>query len=90
MASDIPVDPFSAVFRRFFCPFFIAVPASPSEIRISFRLGSAVRRRSLTAKYGIALLIVAEWEEGFKNPEKDRRMRGADFVISLPISRLFC
>ncbi len=50
MASDIPVDPFSAVFRRFFCPFFIAVPASPSEIRISFRLGSAVRRRSSIAR----------------------------------------
>lgn len=50
MASDIPVDPFSAVFRRFFCPFFMAVPASPSEIRISFRLGSAVRRRSSIAR----------------------------------------
>lgn len=54
MASDIPVDPFSAVFRRFFCRraelFFIAVPASPSEIRISFRLGSAVRRRSSIAR----------------------------------------
>lgn len=50
MASDIPVDPFSAVFRRFFCPFFIAVPASPSEIRISFRLESAVRRRSSIAR----------------------------------------
>ena len=50
MASDIPVDPFSAVFRRFFCPFFIAAPASPSEIRISFRLGSAVRRRSSIAR----------------------------------------
>lgn len=50
MASDIPVDPFSAVFRRFFCPFFIAVPASPSEIQISFRLESAVRRRSSIAR----------------------------------------
>lgn len=50
MAFDIPVDPFSAVFRRFFCPFFMAVPASPSEIRISFRLESAVRRRSSTAR----------------------------------------
>ena len=50
MAFDIPVDPFSAVFRRFFCPFFMAVPASPSEIRISFRLGSAVRRRSSIAR----------------------------------------
>ena len=53
MASDIPVDPFSAVFRRFFCRkaelFFIAVPASPSEIRISFRIGSAVGRRSSAA-----------------------------------------
>lgn len=54
MASDIPVDLFFAVFRRFFCRkaelFFIAVPASPSEIRISFRLGGAVRRRSSAAK----------------------------------------
>lgn len=50
MAFDIPVDPFSAVFRRFFCSFFMAVPASPSEIRISFRLGSAVRRRSSIAR----------------------------------------
>ena len=50
MASDIPVDPFSAVFRRFFFLFFMAVPASPSEIRISFRLGGAVRRRSSIAR----------------------------------------
>lgn len=50
MAYDIPVDPFSAVFRRFFCRKVIAAPASPSEIRISFSVRSAVKRRSFTVK----------------------------------------
>ena len=76
MASDIPVDPFSAVFRRFFCPFFIAVPASPSESRISFRLESAVRRRSSAAKMRHCSIDCSRVRGGIQESGKRQRDAG--------------
>ena len=80
MASDIPVDPFSAVFRRFFCrraePFFIAVPASPSEIRISFSLARAVRKRSSAAKMQHCSIDCSRVRGGIQESGKRQRDAG--------------
>ena len=80
MASDIPVDPFSAVFRRFFCRrtelFFIAMPASPSEIRISFRLGGAVRKRSSAAKMQHCSIDCSRVRGGIQESGKRQRDAG--------------
>lgn len=76
MASDIPVDPFSAIFRRFFCRKVIAVPASPSEIRISFRLGGAVRRRSSAAKMRHCSIDCSRVREGIQESGKRQEDAG--------------
>ena len=80
MASDIPVDLFFAVSRRFFCRkaelFFIAVPASPSEIRISFRLGGAVRRRSSAAKMRHCSIDCSRVREGIQESGKRQEDAG--------------
>lgn len=80
MASDIPVDPFSAVFRRFSCrraePFFIAVPASPFEIRISFSVRSAVKRRSFTVKIQHCSIDCSRVRGGIQESGKRQRDAG--------------
>lgn len=80
MASDIPVDLFFAVFRRFFCRkaelFFIAVPASPSEIRISFSVRSAVRRRSSAAKMRHCSIDCSRVREGIQESGKRQEDAG--------------
>ena len=80
MASDIPVDLFAAVFRRFSCrrtePFFIAVPASPSEIRISFSVRSAVKRRSFTVKIQHCSIDCSRVRGGIQESGKRQRDAG--------------